>query len=141
MTASSREEWTDLSGTETNELGSSNWECWKAHKSFATECSAMVETESVTSDQIPQADKGDVALPKPEKPPKKKYRQIELPTPEQMMQEEFMNNCATRTVLSATLGSVMGLFFGVLMGSMDGAVGSTLPPPHKKLHTPMSGKM
>ena len=60
----------------------------------------------------------------PTKPGKKKYRQIVMPSPEQMMQDEFMNNCATRTVVSAAMGSVMGVFFGILMGTMDGAVSS-----------------
>lgn len=35
-----------------------------------------------------------------DRPHKKTYRKIELPTPEQLAQEEFMNNCATRTVLA-----------------------------------------
>lgn len=36
-----------------------------------------------------------------------------------------MNNCAVRTVLSAVLGSGMGVMFGIFMGTMDtvGTVG------------------
>lgn len=30
-----------------------------------------------------------------------------------------MNNCAVRTVLSAVLGSGMGVMFGIFMGTMD----------------------
>lgn len=30
-----------------------------------------------------------------------------------------MNNCVVRTVLSAVLGSGMGVMFGVFMGTMD----------------------
>lgn len=41
---------------------------------------------------------------------------------ETMMQEEFMNNCATRTVLSGVMGLGLGVLFGIFMGSMDGAV-------------------
>ena len=54
---------------------------------------------------------------------KKAYKRIELPTPEQMASEEFMNNCAVRTALSGAMGSVLGVAFGVFMGTMDGAGG------------------
>ncbi len=45
--------------------------------------------------------------------------------PPACLQEDFMNNCAVRTVLSAVLGSGMGVMFGIFMGTMDtvGAVG------------------
>jgi hypothetical protein len=41
-------------------------------------------------------------------------------------QEDFMNNCVVRTVLSAVLGSGMGVMFGIFMGTMDtvGAAGA-----------------
>ena len=45
-----------------------------------------------TVEAVPQA--------QPAPPGAKKYRKIELPTPEQRAQEDFMNNCATRTVLA-----------------------------------------
>ena len=35
------------------------------------------------------------------------------------LQEDFMNNCAVRTVLSAVMGGGMGVMFGVFMGTMD----------------------
>ena len=60
----------------------------------------------------------------PKKPGKKQYQRIDPPSMETMMQEEFMNNCATRTVLSGVMGLGLGVLFGVFMGSMDGAVGT-----------------
>ena len=33
-----------------------------------------------------------------------------------------MNNCAVRTALSGVMGLGLGVLFGILMGSMDGAV-------------------
>ena len=51
-----------------------------------------------------------------------KYRQIQMPTPEVIVQEDFMNNCAVRTVLSGVMGSALGVLFGVFMGTMDSAV-------------------
>lgn len=62
------------------------------------------------------------AAPAPAKPGKKQYQRIDPPTMETMVQEEFMNNCATRTVLSGVMGLGLGVLFGVFMGSMDGAV-------------------
>ncbi|KAL4425000.1 hypothetical protein ABPG77_002885 [Micractinium sp. CCAP 211/92] len=55
----------------------------------------------------------------------RKYRRLEAPTAEQIASEDFMNNCAVRTVLSAVLGSGMGVMFGIFMGTMDtgGAAG------------------
>ena len=35
------------------------------------------------------------------------------------LQEDFMNNCGVRTVLSTVLGAGMGVMFGVFMGTMD----------------------
>lgn len=52
----------------------------------------------------------------------RKYRRVDLPSPEQLAQEEFMNNCAVRTVMATVMGSVMGVAFGVFMGTMDHAV-------------------
>lgn len=46
----------------------------------------------------------------PQMPPKlppipggRTYERMQLPTPEQIAQEDFMNNCATRTVLASEL--------------------------------------
>ena len=68
--------------------------------------------------EVPQADQ----QPRPPKKERKVYQQIQLPSPEQIMQEDFMNNCATRTVLSGVMGMGLGVLFGIVMGSMDSAV-------------------
>ena len=52
----------------------------------------------------------------------KTFKRIDLPSPEQMMQEDFMNNCATRTVLSGVMGMGLGVAFGIFFGTMDSAV-------------------
>ncbi len=36
---------------------------------------------------------------------KKQYQAVGIPTPEQIMQEEFMNNCGTRTVVAGVMGA------------------------------------
>ena len=60
--------------------------------------------------------------PAPEKKKPKTFRRIDLPSPEQMMQEDFMNNCATRTVVSGVMGMGLGVCFGIFFGTMDSAV-------------------
>ena len=76
------------------------------------------------AEEVPQADQ----QPRPPKKERKVYQQIQIPSPEQMMQEEFMNNCATRTVLSGVMGMGLGVLFGIVMGSMDSAVTLKQPP-------------
>ncbi len=51
--------------------------------------------------------------------PIKRYKQVAMPTPEQIMQEDIMNNCGVRTVMSAVAGCVLGAAFGIFMGAMD----------------------
>mmetsp|Transcript_33731 Transcript_33731/g.60278 ORF Transcript_33731/g.60278 Transcript_33731/m.60278 type:complete len:193 (-) Transcript_33731:76-654(-) len=48
----------------------------------------------------------------------KVYKRVEIPTPEQITGEDFMNNCMTRSVMSTVLGGGMGVVFGLFMGGM-----------------------
>ena len=54
--------------------------------------------------------------------PKKEYRQIVMPTAEQIVQEDMMNNCGIRTVMSGVMGMGLGVLFGIVMGTMDAGV-------------------
>ena len=56
----------------------------------------------------------------------KTFKRIDLPSPEQMIQEDFMNNCATRTVVSGVMGMGLGVMFGIFFGTMDSAVSAKL---------------
>ena len=53
---------------------------------------------------------------------KKTYARVDVPSAEQIMQEDFMNNCAVRTGLSAVMGLGLGAMFGIAMGTFDTAV-------------------
>ncbi len=64
----------------------------------------------------------------PKQKKKKEYTRIEPTTPEQLAQEDLMNNCAVKTVVSGVMGSVLGAAFGVFMGAMDTAVRPVLGP-------------
>lgn len=44
---------------------------------------------------------------------------LQMPTPEQLMQEEFMNHCAVRSVMSLVMGGGMGVLMGLVFGTMD----------------------
>ena len=55
-------------------------------------------------------------------PARKTYKRVSIPTQEEQIQEDSMNNCAVRTVLSGGMGMVLGVVFGIFMGTMDGAV-------------------
>jgi len=91
----------------------------------------LTMTEVMTSPvpEAPGAGPPPASNELPQEPKKKlkpgapgKYRQVQLPTAEMIAQEDFMNNCAVRTVLSAGMGSLLGLAFGVFMGTMDTSV-------------------
>lgn len=47
------------------------------------------------------------------------YNRIEMPTAEMMASEDFMNNCAVRTIMSTVMGAGLGVVFGIFMGTMD----------------------
>eukprot|EP00898_Chlorokybus_atmophyticus_P005931 jgi/Chlat1/6339/Chrsp44S05904 len=52
-------------------------------------------------------------------PPIPKAEPIALPTPQDMMQAETMNNCGVRTVLSTVMGGGMGVLMGIAFAGFD----------------------
>ncbi|KAK9824300.1 hypothetical protein WJX72_009265 [[Myrmecia] bisecta] len=68
---------------------------------------------SVTLDRLSVINAVVDHVPKPHK--------VNLKEPKKTILEEFMNNCAVRTGLSGVMGMGLGVLFGILMGSMDGA--------------------
>ena len=103
-----------------------------ASRRFTRACRRMTlhedNTTSSSSSPVPSADP-PAQLPEasPEKPavkgkPKKEYRQIQMPSAEQIVQEDMMNNCGIRTVMSGVMGMGLGVLFGVVMGTMDAGV-------------------
>lgn len=71
----------------------------------------------------PAAITGDGVNPKvpakaaPEAP--KTYKRIEMPTNEQIMMEDFMNNCLVKTVMATVLGSALGAAMGIFFGAFE----------------------
>ena len=54
----------------------------------------------------------------------RRYSKVELPSQEQMMMDDAMNNCAVKSVLATVmggfLGAAMGIFFGAFEPTMPG---------------------
>lgn len=84
---------------------------------------SLDETPGALPEAIPELKETAATAPAAgdAKPGKKQYAVIVPPTADSMMQEEFMNNCATRTALSGVMGLGLGVLFGIFMGTMDGA--------------------
>ena len=61
----------------------------------------------------------------------KQYSVVQLPTPEQIAQEDFMNNCGVRGVISVVMGGAMGAVMGIMFAGMEapnmGAEAATIP--------------
>lgn len=59
-----------------------------------------------------------------EKPGKKKrerktYERVKLPTPEEVYQQDAMDNCAIKTAMSCVLGGALGGVMGVVFGAFE----------------------
>lgn len=55
--------------------------------------------------------------------PRKTYKQLELPTPDQVMFQDIMDNCFVKSAFSAAIGGVSGIAFGLFTAAMDNAGG------------------
>lgn len=71
---------------------------------------------AVTDD--PSTAEADASQPK-----KKKYQQLSLPTFDEMMMQDMMNNCFIKSVMSGVMGGGMGIAFGLFTSSMENASG------------------
>ena len=49
----------------------------------------------------------------------KTYKPLELPTPEQVLQQDAADNCLVKSVISGAMGAVAGVAFGLFFASMD----------------------
>lgn len=74
-------------------------------------------------------DNNDAASPPsaPSAPPPsadsvKRYKQITMPTAEEIMQGDIMDHCGVRTVMSTVAGCGLGAVFGLAMGVTDPSV-------------------
>jgi len=67
------------------------------------------------SEEAPLEEQSPPPPPPPPSPapptgrPRKTYKAVSIPTPEQLLQEDLMNNCFTRSVVAAVMGAPAGL--------------------------------
>ena len=50
---------------------------------------------------------------------KKTYERVKLPTPEEVYQQDAMDNCAVKTAMSCALGGALGGVMGVVFGAFE----------------------
>jgi len=50
---------------------------------------------------------------------RKTYERVKLPTPEEVYQQDAMDNCAIKTVMSCVLGGALGGVMGVVFGAFE----------------------
>ena len=55
--------------------------------------------------------------------PKTKLNPITMPSMEQIMQEDAMNNCVVKTILSGVMGGIAGVAFGLFTASIENSGG------------------
>ena len=85
----------------------------------------MVSVSAASAPELaPETASGAPAKKKPEARRPKTYQKVEMPTPEQMMMDDAMNNCFVKSVLATVmggfLGAAMGIFFGAFEPTMPG---------------------
>lgn len=51
--------------------------------------------------------------------PQRDIARVEMPSYEQIMQEEAMNNCFVKSVISGAMGGLLGVAFGVFTASVE----------------------
>lgn len=59
----------------------------------------------------------------PAAPAGKKYPQLQMPSYEQMMQQDMMDNCAVKSIISGVMGGALGVAFGIFTASLDASGG------------------
>lgn len=79
---------------------------------------SMEDGEGMGNTSDAQTMREDV-LPEDKKVETSNVKTLHMPTPEQLMQEEFMNHCAVRSVMSLVMGGGMGVLMGLVFGTMD----------------------
>lgn len=85
----------------------------------AQRVAAAMEADGAAAPHAPPPPpvEADAAAPGPQAAPpgavaatKRKYQAVGIPTPEQIMQEDLMNNCGTRTVIAGVMGALRSRF-------------------------------
>ena len=85
--------------------------------SMPTEATSTEATTTTTNDGKEQQQQQQ--QPGKKKRERKTYERVKLPTPEEVYQQDAMDNCAIKTAMSCVLGGALGGVMGVVFGAFE----------------------
>ena len=86
--------------------------------SMPTEATST-EATTTTNDGKEQQQQQQQQQPGKKKRERKTYERVKLPTPEEVYQQDAMDNCAIKTAMSCVLGGALGGVMGVVFGAFE----------------------
>lgn len=86
--------------------------------------SSSMPTEATSTEATTTTNDGKEQQQQQQQPGKKKrerktYERVKLPTPEEVYQQDAMDNCAIKTAMSCVLGGALGGVMGVVFGAFE----------------------
>jgi import inner membrane translocase subunit TIM22 len=86
--------------------------------------SSSMPTEATSTEATTTTNDGKEEEEQQQQPGKKKrerktYERVKLPTPEEVYQQDAMDNCAIKTAMSCVLGGALGGVMGVVFGAFE----------------------
>jgi import inner membrane translocase subunit TIM22 len=86
--------------------------------------SSSMPTEATSTEATTTTNDGKEEEQQQQQPGKKKrerktYERVKLPTPEEVYQQDAMDNCAIKTAMSCVLGGALGGVMGVVFGAFE----------------------
>jgi import inner membrane translocase subunit TIM22 len=76
-------------------------------------------TEATTTTNDGKEEEEEQQQPGKKKRERKTYERVKLPTPEEVYQQDAMDNCAIKTAMSCVLGGALGGVMGVVFGAFE----------------------
>lgn len=95
-----------------------------ARRSSSLVTSSSMPTEATSTEATTTTNDGKEQQQQQQQPGKKKrerktYERVKLPTPEEVYQQDAMDNCAIKTAMSCVLGGALGGVMGVVFGAFE----------------------
>lgn len=81
--------------------------------------SSSMPTEATTTEATAAYEGKEQQQSSKKKRERKTYERVKLPTPEEVYQQDAMDNCAIKTAMSCVLGGALGGVMGVVFGAFE----------------------
>lgn len=109
-------------GTDDRGYGGGGGDDARGSSSLVT--SSSMPTEATSTEATTTTNDGKEQQQQQQQPGKKKrerktYERVKLPTPEEVYQQDAMDNCAIKTAMSCVLGGALGGVMGVVFGAFE----------------------